>query len=54
VAAPAAAPVPVAVAGAQSLPSTSTGDPLGPLAMLGIALTSIGILLLARKPVRHP
>jgi len=52
--APTVAPAAGAVAGTQNLPSTSTGDPLGPLAMLGIALTSIGILLLARRPARHP
>lgn len=52
-AAPTATPRPAAIAGTQNLPSTSTGDPLGPLAMLGIALTSIGILLLARRPARH-
>jgi LPXTG-motif cell wall-anchored protein len=59
--APTAAPIvasipraaPGAVAGVQSLPSTSTGDPSGPLTMLGVALTAIGILLLRGRPVRH-
>ncbi len=41
---------PVAVAG---LPSTSTGDPAGPLTMLGIALTGIGIFLLRSRAIRH-
>jgi hypothetical protein len=53
-AAPTAAPAaPAAVAGTQRLPSTSTGDPLGPLAMLGFGLTGVGILLLVRRPARH-
>ena len=60
-AAPTAAPIvasvptaaPVAVAGAQGLPATSSGDPTGPLTMLGIALTGIGIILLRGRPVRH-
>ncbi|MDQ2912503.1 MAG: ice-binding family protein [Chloroflexota bacterium] len=47
-----AAPTTRTVAGAQTLPSTST-DPLGPLAMLGMALTGIGVLLLVRRPIRH-
>ena len=57
--APTAAPVAAvptakpAVAGTQSLPSTSTGDPSGPLTMLGIALTAIGVLLLRSRPVPH-
>ena len=58
--APTAAPIaavptarPAAVAGTQALPSTSTGDPSGPLTMLGIALTGIGILLLRGRPIRH-
>jgi hypothetical protein len=60
-AAPTAAPIvasvptaaPAAAAGTQALPSTSTGDPSGPLAMLGFALTGIGILLLRGRPIRH-
>ena len=58
--APTAAPVaavptaaPAAVARPQKLPSTSTGDPAGPLTMLGIALTGIGILLLRNRSVPH-
>jgi len=42
-----------AVSGTQSLPSTSTDDPSGPLTMLGVALTAFGILLLRGRPVRH-
>jgi ice-binding like protein len=45
-------PTPAAVAAGQTLPSTST-DPLGPLAMLGMALTGIGVLLMVRRPIRH-
>ena len=56
-AAPLAAAVPtaapVAVAGTQGLPSTSTGDPLGPLTMLGIGLLGVGTLLLLRRPILH-
>jgi hypothetical protein len=44
---------PAAVAGSQALPSTSTGDPSGPLTMLGLALTGVGILLLRGRPIRH-
>ena len=60
--APTAAPIaavptaaPVAVAGTQParLPSTSTSDPSGPLTMLGIALTGIGVLLLRNRPIPH-
>ncbi|HAF10278.1 MAG TPA: hypothetical protein DCK98_09385 [Chloroflexi bacterium] len=58
--APTAAPVaavptvkPAAVAGTQRLPSTSTNDPAGPLTMLGVALTGIGILLLRGRTTRH-
>ena len=59
--APTAAPIvasvptaaPVAVAGKQGLPATSSGDPTGPLTMLGVALTGIGIILLRGRPVRH-
>jgi hypothetical protein len=58
--APTAAPIaavptaaPAAVAGTQGLPSTSTNDPAGPLTMLGVALTGIGILLLRGRPSRH-
>jgi len=51
-AAPTATPKPAAVAGAQNLPSTSTGDPADPLTILGVALTGFGILLL-RRPTRH-
>jgi Ice-binding-like len=58
--APTAAPVaavptaaPAAVAGSQGLPSTNTGDPSGPLTMLGVALTGIGVLLLRGRPIRH-
>jgi len=58
--APTAAPVaavptakPAAVAGTQGLPSTSTNDPTGPLTMLGVALTGIGVLLLRGRPSRH-
>jgi LPXTG-motif cell wall-anchored protein len=58
--APTAAPVavvptakPTAVSGAQGLPSTSTGDPSGPLTILGVALAGIGILLLRNRPVPH-
>jgi len=43
---------PANVAGLQSLPSTSTNDPSGLLATLGVALTGFGILLLTR-PIRH-
>jgi hypothetical protein len=57
---PTAAPIaavptakPAAVAGTQSLPSTSTNDPAGPLTMLGVALTGIGILLLRGRTTRH-
>ncbi|MEK6225314.1 MAG: ice-binding family protein [Chloroflexota bacterium] len=60
VVAPTAAPVaavptakPAAVAGTQRLPSTSTNDPAGPLTMLGVALTGIGILLLRGRTTRH-
>ena len=52
VAPPTVTPRPAAVAGAQSLPSTSTGDPANPLTILGVALTGFGILLL-RRPTRH-
>ncbi len=48
---PGAAATPV-VAVAQRLPSTSTGDPFGPLLMLGIALMGTGILVL-RRQIRH-
>jgi FtsH-binding integral membrane protein len=59
--APTAAPIaasvptaaPVAVAGTQGLPATSSRDPSGPLTMLGVALTGIGIILLRGRPVRH-
>ena len=51
-AAPTATPRPAAVAGTLNLPSTSTGDPANPLAILGVALTGLGILLL-RRPIRH-
>ncbi len=59
--APTAAPIvasvptaaPVAVAGTQGLPSTSTGDPSGPLTMLGVGLTGIGIVLLRGRRGRH-
>jgi hypothetical protein len=59
--APTAAPIaasvptatPVAVAGTQGLPATSSGDPSGPLTMLGVALTGIGIILLRGRGVRH-
>jgi hypothetical protein len=44
---------PAAVAGAQGLPSTNTGDPSGPLTMLGVALTAIGVILLRGRPIRH-
>jgi hypothetical protein len=44
---------PAAVAGTQRLPSTSTNDPAGPLTMLGVALTGIGILLLRGRTTRH-
>jgi type VI secretion system secreted protein VgrG len=44
---------PAAVAGSQALPSTSTGDPSGPLTMLGVALTAIGVLLLRGRQIRH-
>ena len=43
----------VAPAGQQGLPSTSTADPAGPLTVLGIGLTGVGILLLRRRPIRH-
>jgi len=43
---------PANLAGLQSLPSTSTNDPSGLLATLGVALTGFGILLLTR-PIRH-
>ena len=58
--APTAAPIatvptaaPAAVAGTQTagLPSTSTSDPSGPLTMLGIALTGIGVLLLRKRQI---
>ena len=45
---PGGAPTPV-VAVAQSLPSTSTGDPFNPLLMLGLALAGIGTLVLRRQ-----
>ena len=45
---PGAAATPV-VAVAQRLPSTSTGDPFGPLLMLGIALMGTGVLVLRRQ-----
>jgi type VI secretion system secreted protein VgrG len=45
--------VSAAVAGSQGLPSTSTGDPSGPLTMLGIALTVVGVLLLRGRSVRR-
>lgn len=48
-AAPTASP---AGAGVQVLPSTSTGEPLSPALMLGIALAGIGILVL-RRQIRH-
>lgn len=53
-AAAAAAPptAPRAVAGVQTLPSTSTDEPPSPLMMLGLALAGVGVLLLGR-PVRH-
>ena len=51
VAAPTAAPT--VVAGAQGLPSTSTNDPSGPLAVLGIGLLGVGMLLLLRRPIPH-
>lgn len=52
VVAPSAAPAaPVAVAGVQSLPSTST-DPADDLTIVGVALAGFGILLL-RRPLRH-
>jgi len=58
--APTAAPIaavptaaPAAVAGTQALPSTSTGDPSGPLTMLGVALTAIGVILLRGRTIRH-
>jgi len=35
-----------------ALPSTST-DPSGPLTVLGVALTGIGVLLLRGRTVRH-
>jgi len=44
---------PAPVVGVQSLPSTSTDEPLGPLTLLGVALTGLGMLLLLR-PIRHP
>jgi type VI secretion system secreted protein VgrG len=47
--APTAAP---ASARVQTLPSTSTNDPLSPLLMLGIALAGIGFLVL-RRQIRH-
>jgi len=42
-----------AAIGAQGLPSTSTGDPSGPLTILGVALTGIGVVLLRGRSVRH-
>lgn len=50
VVAPTASP---ARAGVQVLPSTSTNDSVNPLLMLGIALASIGILVLRRRPIRN-
>jgi hypothetical protein len=49
--APTATPGAVAagIAGFQVLPSTSTGDPLSPLLLLGLALTGVGILMLRRQ-----
>ena len=44
---------PAAIAGTQTLPSTSTDDPSGPLTALGVALTGIGIVLLRSRPVPH-
>ena len=52
-AAPTVAPTTAAVAAGQRLPATSTGDPEGPLTILGTALAGIGCLLLVRRPVRH-
>jgi hypothetical protein len=49
---PTATPAPAAIAGTQGLPSTSTDDPSGPLTMLGLALTGIGIVLLRGRPIR--
>lgn len=53
VAAPTVAPTAAPAAAGRGLPSTSTGDPLGPLTILGTALAGIGCLLLVRRPVRH-
>jgi hypothetical protein len=44
---------PAVVAGEQGLPATNTGDPSGPLTMLGVALTAIGVILLRGRPIRH-
>jgi hypothetical protein len=50
-AAPTATPVAAAIAGTQNLPSSSTSDPMWPGAILGIALTAAGALLLLRRPL---
>jgi hypothetical protein len=41
---------PVSLAGVHQLPSTSTNDPLGPLALLGAGMIGLGAVLL-RRPV---
>jgi hypothetical protein len=51
-AAPTTTPVAAAIASTQSLPSTSTSDPIWPARILGIALTLAGALLLFRRPIR--
>lgn len=45
----AAAATPAQIAGVQTLPSTSTGEPMIPLLILAFALTGIGILLARRQ-----
>src|SRR5207249_3229381 len=51
VAAAATPTAPRAVAGVQTLPSTSTDEPWSPLVMLGLTLAGVGLLLRGR-PVR--
>lgn len=40
------------IAVAQTLPSTSTNAPMGPVLMLGFGLIALGVLVL-RRQVRH-
>jgi LPXTG-motif cell wall-anchored protein len=49
--APATAAPSAAVAGVQTLPSTSTDEQLSPLLVLAIALAGLGMLMLLRRPI---